>query len=207
LLSHGNYVITKNGVFKAMEEYAELRLKQAQQAVWVKGDYDRLYDQVKADKRTICFVNYFSGYDNEKLGPMRDICTCASDGMEFFARGIGYGNPRHFMYKGMDEKQSFIALCEHINVEWLDESNTYNYSVLKEKLTKEIEELNIFLDEAHLNFYALKEKAAKMETALKSLVLSVKAHPHYTGEDNAEWTDLINIAERALEWEKEEGNG
>jgi hypothetical protein len=34
--------------------------------------------------------------------------------------------------------------------------------------------------------------------ALESLTLSVKAHPDYTGQENDEWTDLVNIAEKAI---------
>lgn len=42
------------------------------------------------------------------------------------------------------------------------------------------------------------EENKKLREALNSLVLSVKAHPDYTGEDNDEWTDLVRIAEQAL---------
>lgn len=38
----------------------------------------------------------------------------------------------------------------------------------------------------------------KLSKALRSLSLSVMAHPDYTGEDNAEWTDLIDSADDAL---------
>jgi len=34
--------------------------------------------------------------------------------------------------------------------------------------------------------------------ALNSLKLSVTAHPDYTGEENEEWTDLVETAEEAL---------
>jgi len=34
--------------------------------------------------------------------------------------------------------------------------------------------------------------------ATKSLILSIQAHPDYTGEENEEWTDLVNIAEDAI---------
>jgi len=35
--------------------------------------------------------------------------------------------------------------------------------------------------------------------ATKSLILSIQAHPDYTGEENEEWTDLVNIAQQAIE--------
>lgn len=38
----------------------------------------------------------------------------------------------------------------------------------------------------------------RLRKALRSLVLSVTAHPDYTGEDNEEWTDLIDTANAAL---------
>ena len=43
-----------------------------------------------------------------------------------------------------------------------------------------------------------REKSEKLVDALNSLVLSVKAHPDYTGEENDEWTDLVEIAEELL---------
>lgn len=40
--------------------------------------------------------------------------------------------------------------------------------------------------------------APSLLKALMSLSLSVKAHPHYTGEENDEWTDIIETAEKAI---------
>lgn len=34
--------------------------------------------------------------------------------------------------------------------------------------------------------------------ALKSLQLSVMAHPDFSGEENEEWTDLVNFAQEAI---------
>lgn len=42
------------------------------------------------------------------------------------------------------------------------------------------------------------EAVADLRHALNSLILSVKAHPDYTGEENEEWTDLVEIAEDAM---------
>lgn len=87
-------------------------------AVWVRGDYDRLYDQVKSGKRTVCYVDYAArGVDRV----YRDICSIHPDGMEFVARGIGYGSVK---YLEGDEKANFIGLCKIKNVEWLYESRT-----------------------------------------------------------------------------------
>jgi hypothetical protein len=49
-------------------------------------------------------------------------------------------------------------------------------------------------------------KGDRLVSALRSLRLSVTAHPDYTGEDNAEWTDLVNASDEAiLNWlEKKE---
>lgn len=42
------------------------------------------------------------------------------------------------------------------------------------------------------------DAVADLRHALNSLILSVKAHPDYTGEENEEWTDLVEIAEDAM---------
>ena len=43
------------------------------------------------------------------------------------------------------------------------------------------------------------DKVQELRSALYSLILSVKAHPDYTGEENDEWTDLIGTAEDAMD--------
>lgn len=90
-----------------------------QGAVWVKGQYDRLYEQVKNGKWVACYVDYNTRINNIIL---RDICQVIPDTMEFVARGIAYGYPRSRFDPSRDEKQSFIELCEEMHVEWLDES-------------------------------------------------------------------------------------
>jgi hypothetical protein len=83
-------------------------------ATWTTGHYDRLYDQVKSGKRTVCYVI---------SGECWDICTVDPEELEFGARGISYGRPRpYIVHQGMSEKEAFIRLCEERNVEWLDES-------------------------------------------------------------------------------------
>lgn len=90
-----------------------------QGAVWRKDSYDRLYDQVKGGKRTVCYVDY--NFPNDPTLPVRDICTIRPNHMEFTARGIGYGGAGALL-KGEDEKTFFLKECERLNVEWLDES-------------------------------------------------------------------------------------
>lgn len=56
---------------------------------------------------------------------------------------------------------------------------------------------------------SLRIKGDRLVSVLRSLRLSVTAHPHYTGEDNAEWTDLVNASDDAImDWlEKKEPAG
>jgi hypothetical protein len=141
-----------------------------QQAVWVKGEYDRLYDQLKAlpEKRIVAFIDN-TAFKNVQ----RDITTIRGETMEFVSRGHGYGGVQ---YMQGDEKNNFIGLCEHFNVEWLDEFSNYS---------------------------ALKEKAAKMEATLKKFI---KAPNIYERSELLAWMDcVIAESKEALEWEKEEG--
>lgn len=89
-------------------------------AGWVKGDYDRLYDQVKGGRRKVCYVDYYWDRDTSKE-PCRDITTIRADYMQFSARGISYGGPWDMDKEESDIKKEFIAECERLNVEWLDE--------------------------------------------------------------------------------------
>lgn len=51
---------------------------------------------------------------------------------------------------------------------------------------------------------ALKSAGDKLARYARSLRLSVTAHPNYTGEPNAEWTDLVEGVDEALaEWKGE----
>lgn len=94
-------------------------------AVWVKGEYDRLYDQLKADVncRIVCYIDYNTRTKNPDGSPyvLRDICSIWGENMEFGSRGIGYGSVR---FMPGDYKENFIELCKQMNVEWLDESST-----------------------------------------------------------------------------------
>lgn len=94
-----------------------LMVRKAGGAAWLKGEYSRLYDQLKADpkQRIVGFVDYNRFGNNEVF---RDICTIRGETMEFVSRGHGYGSSR---FMSGNEKELFISLCESINVEWLDE--------------------------------------------------------------------------------------
>lgn len=87
-------------------------------AVWILGQYDRLYEQVQSGTRTVCYVDYNS-WGTETV--FRDICTIKAETMEFSSRGHGYGTAK---YMSGNEKKLFIELCESIKVTWLDESPT-----------------------------------------------------------------------------------
>lgn len=89
-------------------------------AVWVKGDYDKLWEQIQSGIRTVCYVDYYWNR-NDKSKVYRDICTIRKEHLEFSARGIGYGGVAHM--EG-DSKQEFLEECERLNVEWLDETGT-----------------------------------------------------------------------------------
>ncbi len=111
----GKYRVSFEGLKKAVEE--ALRVQRGQpSATWLTGQYDRLYDQVKSGKRTVCYVDY-NVWGTENV--YRDICTIRAETMEFSSRGHGYGTAK---YMSGAEKELFIQLCESIHVEWLDES-------------------------------------------------------------------------------------
>jgi hypothetical protein len=86
-------------------------------AVWVKGDYERLYHQIKSGKRTVCFIDY-TPFGQDKT--FRDICTIRAETMEFTSRGHGYGGGKY--QDAVYEKKEFLEECKKLNVEWLDES-------------------------------------------------------------------------------------
>jgi hypothetical protein len=90
-------------------------------AVWVTGQYDRLYEQLRAEptKRIACFVDY-NWYRENPAKIARDICTIRGETMEFISRGVGYGSADA---ADGDEKGDFIQLCELMHVQWLDESS------------------------------------------------------------------------------------
>jgi hypothetical protein len=95
-------------------------------AVWITGEYDRLYDQLKAepDRKIVCWVDYewrWKEADGTTTTEIcRDICAIRGDQMEFSSRGHGYGGTMA-IFKGEDEKTYFLQECERLHVQWLDE--------------------------------------------------------------------------------------
>lgn len=93
-----------------------------QGAVWLTGQYDRLYDQLKAEpkKQIVCWVDYTWRWGNEVAETVRDICSVRGDVMGFNARGIGYGGAEGWV-GDEKEKAEFLEECERLHVRWLDE--------------------------------------------------------------------------------------
>lgn len=85
--------------------------------VWVKGEYRRLYAQVKGGKRSVCYVDY-DWHDGAVIH--RDIATIKPEQMEISVRGTCYASM--WFDKTIPEIDRFVKMCEHCNVEWLDES-------------------------------------------------------------------------------------
>jgi hypothetical protein len=90
-------------------------------AGWVTGQYDRLYEQLRAEptKRIACFVDY-NWYRENPAKIARDICTIRGETMEFVSRGIGYGGADIWIGEE-NEKKEFLEECERLHVQWLDE--------------------------------------------------------------------------------------
>lgn len=113
---HDSYVGGCDQIDQALELLAPFPAKAEQQGLrWVQGEYEKLYQQVKSGKRSVCYVDYqFSG---EIIA--RDICTIRNDDrMELGARGIGYGSIWH--NASSSQLEEFIKVCESLNVEWLE---------------------------------------------------------------------------------------
>ncbi len=106
---------------KAWEDMKKEERKQ-KGAVWVRGEYDRLYEQLKAnpERKIVCWVNYTWRMKNEQGETLRDICSIMGRVMGFNARGVGYGGSELWIGRD-DERNVFIEECERLNVEWLDE--------------------------------------------------------------------------------------
>ena|SRR5690606_33197580 len=85
---------------------------------------------------------------------------------------------RIFLQMGFDENEEFpetVTFDELEGVTWSDDR----------------------LNDTDLEYIRIEEYNS-VRRALRSLVLSVTAHPDYTGEGNDEWTDLVAVAYRAL---------
>lgn len=133
-----DYLHHEHGLLPLQSEMSDIidivhKFHQAPGAVWVKGEYSRLYDQLKADpeKQVPCFVDYFWDRDKKKP-PLRDVCSVRGETLEFIARGICYGGASSWLSEE-DKKNDFLDDCERMNVQWLDESGT-GIQGLKDKI-------------------------------------------------------------------------
>lgn len=106
-------------------------------AIWITGQYDRLYDQLKGEpeRKIICWVNYTWRYQDGREEILRDICTIKGTRMEFSSRGCGYGGVDIFI-GSPDESKYFLEECERLKVQWLDESGRLDESPLLKAITQ-----------------------------------------------------------------------
>jgi hypothetical protein len=96
-------------------------------STWLTGQYERLYDQLKAEpeRKIVCWVNYTWRYRDEKEEILRDICAIRGRHLEFSSRGHGYGGAQYLL-ENMNGKDEFLKECERLQVQWLDESSADN---------------------------------------------------------------------------------
>jgi hypothetical protein len=111
---------------KELEESIKQEIEEMEGSAWITGQYNRLYDQLKADpeKHVVCYVDYTRDIGN-KLQTWRDICTINGEAMEFVSRGHRYAG---IHYMSGNPKTNFIDLCGMLKVQWLDESRAVNES-------------------------------------------------------------------------------
>jgi hypothetical protein len=175
------------------------RLKQAQQAVWVKASEPNIKDG-----------EYIAKYKPEGINLKQFV------GMAFIKGGyVNFVCPNYSDIAWRKDHNELQRL------QILDESNTSNYSAQEELHEAEIQSENLrkAYDEVGRKHAALKEKAAKMEEALRQIE---KWQLPETGRfwdkeetqpmsfeacagSNGAREYIRNVARQALEWEKEEG--
>lgn len=98
-------------------------------------------------------------------------------------------------------RQSRGALEWAPNLEWLDETpERQSDSEQDRKDGKELSAYYAHIEakELHQLAISLRLKGDRLVSILRSLRLSVTAHPDYTGQPNAEWTDLVNASDEAI---------
>lgn len=116
---------------------------------WIKGEYERLYEQVKSGKRTVCYADYnFSA----EIKP-RDICTIRprpeGQQLELVSRGHGYGSTLDA--SSGTEIERFIQMCLEVNVEWLEESDS-PAPVQVDQVTEYCKEIGVLPEELIKNY-------------------------------------------------------
>lgn len=104
------------------------KLRPAAGIRWVKGEYESLYAQVKGGKCTVCYIDTNS-FNNNHPAP-RDICTAKvfPEYIEFLSRGHGYATI--WNHQTID---TFVKICESVNVEWLCEGESTPSGSLPER--------------------------------------------------------------------------
>jgi hypothetical protein len=107
-------------IYESFRKAAEkLAASTTQSAVWVKGDYDQLYEQVGKGIRSVCYVDY--KWTDGSI--CRDVCTIKPNNyLSLSSRGICYCSADQ--WPELSGKEAFIKMCEFANVEWLDETGS-----------------------------------------------------------------------------------
>lgn len=86
-------------------------------------NYSLLFDLVCAGHDVLAFVDYRWHGDGPETEPLRDPCSVRRHGewkISIAARGICYGGLYPFQKEkaGRTEREQFIAVCEHNNIEF-----------------------------------------------------------------------------------------
>jgi hypothetical protein len=167
------------------------RLKQAQQAIWVKASEPNIKEGE--------YVAKFFATEMNLIHPFVGMAFVEKD----FIRLCCPGHYDKKWRKGHEELQHVQILHES--------SSTSNYSALKEENEKLNESCKKLFDQ-NTRFYndyvALKEKAAKMEEVLKQVHADAKyGIPVDLAIGTKAGVACMKIEKLTREWEKEEGNG
>jgi hypothetical protein len=158
-------------------------------AVWVKGQYDRLYNQLKGEpeRKIVCWVDYKWRYKNEE-STCRDICTIRGEAMEFVSRGHGYACSTSTPYN------VFIDACERLNVEWLDESPSKESVICEQEFIEFVKnERNAFSSEMLSDSWWVELPAAKRVVFENILIAYDQMQERLTPSKESEAVDWISV--------------
>jgi hypothetical protein len=152
-------------------------------AIWQQGEYDRLYDQLKADpeRKIACWVDYTFKGELDYAPNLRDICSIFGKWLHFSSRGHTYGGAGTLLL-GENEKEYFISECGRLNVAWLDESG------------ETVQQLSEKVDMAHWELQSQKD-AAKMFCDKYNMAATQLAE---TVDELKELTEKVDRFEKAL---------